>query len=389
MEKKKRSSKNLKINTSIALTAVLSIVIPLIIIGVFSFIYIRSVNSYFDNPQTSADTYNIINDSLRVLIVGRMGIIILLIVLLFIIAITVISSITAKIILVPIKNIVTGAEEIAKGNLDYSINYESTNELGQMVDSFDNMRLRLKESIEKQNKAAEERRILMAGIAHDLRTPLTSAKGYAEGILDGIADTPEKRERYIKTICQSINETEKILDDLLTVSRLKLSGYELNPSDVKIRDFFDDGAQEIKMLLEKENFDFEYHCNCSDSSVISIDSDRFVRVINNIISNSIKYARDDVKSRITMSLNEYERSVILEISDNGIGIDRESLPKIFDAMYRADPALTREADGSGLGLSVCRQIVELHGGSIWAGSTPGGGLSIFISIPKKEEKVNE
>ena len=134
------------------------------------------------------------------LFLSRAGALILIVVALFAIAIVIISFITTKTIVNPIKKIARGADEIAKGNLDYEIDYESTNELGQTVRSFNGMRLRLKESLKQQTSAEEERKVLVAGIAHDLRTPLTSARGYAEGILDGIADTPEKQERYVRTI---------------------------------------------------------------------------------------------------------------------------------------------------------------------------------------------
>ena len=117
-----------------------------------------------------------------------------------------------------------------------------------------------------------------------------------------------------------------------------------------------------------------------------LDSDRFTRVIRNIISNSIKYKREGVKGKVELHINEYERSVIIEITDNGIGVDKESLPKIFDTMYRADRARSGVSEGSGLGLSICRQIVELHGGTIWATGNYGQGLSIFISMPKEISK---
>lgn len=318
------------------------------------------------------------------LLLGRTGIIVLITAVLFVIAISVISLITSKTIVDPIKKISHGADEIAMGNLDYEIDYKSTNELGQTARSFNDMRVKLKESIERQHKVEEERKVLIAGIAHDMRTPLTSVKGYAEGLADGIADTPEKQERYIKTICDSIADMEKILDDLLTVSKLELINYELSKTDVSVKEFFDDGAQEIKTLLDNCGFDFSYENKCSDETVICIDADRFSRVISNIISNSIKYARDDIKGKISIVIDEYERSVIIEISDNGIGVDRESLPKIFDTMYRTDPARTKVSQGSGLGLAVCKQIVELHSGTIWARSDEGKGLSVFISLPKKE-----
>ncbi len=500
--KKKRSSKNLKINTRIVLTSVLGIIIPIVIIALFSTAFISTISSYFNFSSVTTNSYSAVNqiqwsqtlssityelisdnadeekldnlskfvspleelhsliyverdstafytsdedinileladkltdidnneninyfsskglvivshaqkdesspqyrivivnedyivndayqrlsaEKLSNLLLGRTGLIVLIIVLLFVAAISIMSFITTQTIVKPINKIAQGADEIAKGNLDYEIDYNSTNELGQTVESFNDMRLRLKESIEKQRKSEEERKVLVAGIAHDLRTPLTSARGYAEGLRDGIADTPQKRESYIQIICNSIDDTQRILDDLLTVSKLELNGLKLNKIDVNVREFFDDGAQEIKTILDNNGFDFYYENRCDDNLLICIDADRFARVINNIISNSVKYAKEDVKGKVRMIIDEYDKSVIIELADNGIGVDSMSLPKIFDTMYRADPARTKVSQGSGLGLSVCKQIVELHNGSIWARSKNGEGLSVFISLPKK------
>lgn len=503
-EKKKRSSKNLKISTRIMITAAMAIVVPLIIVASFSTVLFTAVPNFFNYSSVTTNTYSTINqmqwsntlvkitneltknnsdsekleslstyltslenlnckiyierdgsefystvssseilkksrklvsfdinnnvnyfgsdgllivshaqrddaspkysivivnddytvndasqrlslDEFTTLLQGRTGIVVLVIVAIFITAIVIFSFITTKTIVKPINKIAQGAGEIARGNLDYEIDYKSTNELGQTVENFNYMRSRLKESIESRNKAEEQRKILVAGIAHDLRTPLTSAKGYAEGILDGIADTPEKQKRYLKTICSSISDTEKILTDLLTLSRLELQSYEINPTPVNARAFFDDGAEEIKLMLNRKGFDFEYINRCKEDTEIIIDADRFSRVINNIISNSVKYAKENEKGIVSLILDEYEHTIIIEIRDNGIGVDSKSLSKIFDTMYRADPARSKVSQGSGLGLSVCKQIVELHSGSIWARSKQGEGLSMFISLPKKEE----
>lgn len=498
---KNRSSKNLKINTRIVITALLAILIPVVIIASFSTVIITKVSSYFNFSSVTSNSYStinhmqwsqtlqgianallnnekdettaedikefvaplekfnsviyiekngklfystensecalniadkivsldktkninyfgdnglviidhakkgndtyvivIVNENYTVddaytrisakafsnLLLGRTGIIALIIVLLFIISIVVISLITSRTITEPIKKIAIGADEIARGNLDYKIDYKSTNELGQTVDSFNSMRTRLKHSIEEKNIADEKRKELIAGIAHDVRTPLTSAKGYAEGLLDGIASTPEKQEQYIKTIISSINDTEKILNELLNVSQLELNSYRLNMVNISIKNFIDDGVEDIKRTLTEIGFEFTYFCNCSEEAVVSIDTDAFQRVISNIISNSIKYSRDNVKGKIWLNLNEYDKSVILEIRDNGIGVDKQSLTKIFDTMFRADPARTKTSEGSGLGLSICKQLVELHNGLIWASSNNEHGLSVFISLPKKE-----
>lgn len=320
------------------------------------------------------------------LLLGRTGIIAIIIALVFVLSIVIISLITSKTIVSPIKKIADGADEIARGNLDYEIDYNSKNELGQTVESFNQMRRRLKHYIDKQNKAEEERKELIAGIAHDVRTPLTSAKGYAQGLRDGIATTPEKQKKYLNRICTSIDDTEKILNDLLNISRYELKSYKLNKVNVNLKEFINDGASEIKTMLERSNFDFSLQMNVNPNTQISVDTDAFARVFRNIIMNSIKYARDNVHGNVRLVVSEYERTVIIELTDNGTGVEKENVSKIFDTMYRTDPARRKVSQGSGLGLAVCKQIVELHGGLIWASSKQGEGLSIFISMPKIEER---
>lgn len=299
---------------------------------------------------------------------------------LFIIAIVVISFITSKTIIGPIRQITEGANEIANGNFEHEIEYKSKNELGQLAESFNDMRLRVKASIEEQSLADQKQKEMIAGIAHDLRTPLTSVKGYLEGLRDGIADTPEKQKRYMDIIYSSTCDTEKMLDELLTISKLELGSITLNCERVEISDFIGYASQ-IGVELEKDDFDFEIIDKTKNNVVLNLDTDSFSRVINNIISNSIKYRNKDVRGKIEITVFEYKNTVLFEIADNGIGVDRESLPRIFDTLYRADKARSDVRNGSGLGLAICKQIVEMHGGLIWAQSELGKGLSIFISLP--------
>lgn len=340
------------------------------------------VNAKYTFPTNTSNEENNVTGT----ITNRTIVIIAIVGLTFILAIIIISLITSKTIVGPVQKITRGANEIANGNLDYEIDYKSTNELGQLADSFNEMRLRVKASYEEKQKANQEQKEMIAGIAHDLRTPLTSIKGYVEGLRDGIADTKEKQARYINTIYNSTCDTEKMLNDLLTISKLELGDVTLNKEKVKIDDFIN-YAYEIGYDLESSDFAYEIINNTKTNPTISVDTDKFSRVIDNILSNSIKYKKPDVKGKITLTISEYEHSVIFEIADNGMGVDKESLPRIFDTLYRADKARSNVSDGSGLGLSVCKQIVELHGGMIWARSEPGNGLAIFISLPLEEEKI--
>lgn len=321
------------------------------------------------------------NEKILDVLIDRTSLAIGSIIFAFILAIVISSLITSKTIVGPIEQITAGANEIANGNFDCEIGYKSKNELGQLADSFNNMRLRVKESIERQRQADQKQKEMIAGIAHDLRTPLTSVKGYLEGIRDGIADTPEKQKRYMDTIYSSTCSTEKILDDFLAIAKLELGDTTLNCESVTIADFLE-FASGLEEELTKQDFDFEIIDRTRTSPVLYLDTDRFSRVINNIISNSIKYKRPDVKGKIALTIIEYQKTVLFELKDNGMGVDKESLPRIFDTLYRADKARTNVREGSGLGLSVCKQIVELHGGLIWAQSEPGNGLAILISLPK-------
>ena len=316
------------------------------------------------------------------LVFSKTGVIFALIILVFILSIIALSFITSRTIIKPIKKLADGANEIANGNLDYVIDYESTNEIGTTVDSFNHMARQVKASLETQSAIEKSRKEMIAGVAHDLRTPLTSVKGYVEGLRDGIANTPEKQEMYLKTIYTSTLTMERLLDDLLTISRLERGAITLEMSKTNLSRFLSDCADEIGFTLEKQDFLFEYNNSCGEDVFINIDVERFKRVITNIIANSIKYAKKDVQGKIVLEAAEYSKSIIISISDNGIGLDSESLPRIFETFYRADKARSKTAEGSGLGLSVCKQIVELHGGNIWATGAEGEGLTIHISLNK-------
>ena len=319
------------------------------------------------------------------LLFSRTGIIILLIASVFIIAIIIISFITSNTISKPLRELSYGANEIANGNLDYVIDYDSTNEIGVTVKSFNHMTDQLKQLTERQQTIEQSRKEMIAGVAHDLRTPLTSVKGYVEGLRDGIANTPEKQELYLKTIYTSTLNMERLLDELLTVSRLELGNIELDCKPININDFLDDCADELLVELSQHDFDFEYNNNCDSDFTLMLDTERFQRVIHNIISNSLKYAKKDVRGKIELNAQTYQKSVIISLADNGIGIEGENLTKIFETFYRADPARTKTSEGSGIGLSVARQIVELHGGKIWATGKEGKGLTVLISMPRTED----
>lgn len=346
------------------------------------YLIIVSSTDYTVNDISSQNT----PQNFSSLVFGKTGVLFLFIILIFILSTTAVSLVTSKTISLPLKRLAQGADEIAKGNLDYKIDYVSTNEIGQTVNAFNAMSERLKESIEDRDRIEQSRKEMIAGVAHDLRTPLTSVKGYVEGLRDGIANTPEKQERYLNTIYDSTAAMEKLLDELLTISRLELGNIELDCEKTSINAFIEECANEIQPVLEKEGFEFVLNNNCAEGDAVMLDNNRFARVIQNIISNSVKYARKDVTGKIVFEAQSYDKSVILSISDNGIGLEGEDISRIFDTFYRADKSRTKVKEGSGLGLSVCKQIVELHGGHIWATKNEKHGITILISLNKAGEE---
>lgn len=320
-------------------------------------------------------------EDFKAIFTGRSGFMVLMALLIIIVSNLIMSVITSKTITAPIKKLSDGANEIAGGNLNHHIEYYSTNEIGTTVKSINDMTDKLKASIEVQTEMARSRKEMTAGIAHDLRTPLTSIKGYVEGLRDGIANTPEKQEKYLQTIYSSALDMEKLLDELLTLSRLESGSTQLETIKIDINDYILEYLTEKQRNVDASRITLTYAGpNIKQKAYVMLDPNIFSRVLNNIISNSLKYSSSARKLIVSISLEIYDKSIIIAVSDNGIGITDENLKHIFETFYRADQARTRVRDGSGLGLAVCKEIVELHNGHIWATSKEGSGTTIMISL---------
>ena len=299
----------------------------------------------------------------------------------FFITNTILSLALSKSILKPLSRLKIAAGEIQNGNLGYEVIEDGDNEIREICRSFEQMRLKLKESVHIQMKYDDNRKMLVSSISHDLKTPITSIKGYVEGILDGVASTPEKSERYLRTIYSKAVQVDAMIDDLLLYSKLDLKQIPYNFEQTDIVKYFEDCIAEYELELKKKNIRLTLHNEVKLYRNVLIDRERLRRVIVNIIDNAQKYM-DKPCGEIEIILRENEASIIIEIKDNGAGVAREDLRYIFDRFYRVDAARSK-ASGSGLGLAIAKQIVEGHDGKIWARSRENKGLSIIISLNKK------
>lgn len=283
-------------------------------------------------------------------------------------------------IIKPIVLLKKSLAEISRGDLNFEILESGDEEIRELCTDFEHMRLQLKESIDTKIKYDDNRKMLISSISHDLKTPITSIKGYVEGILDGIANTPEKRELYLKTIYSKAEQIDVMIDDLLLYSKLDLNQIPFNYEKTDLVTYFQDCIDENSMELQKFNISITLQNDMKSSPYVKVDRDRFRRVIVNIIDNSRKYM-DKTPGKVTIMLRETNSSSIIELRDNGVGIDKKDANKIFDRFYRADSART-DTKGSGLGLAIAKQIVEGHKGKIWAVSHGNDGTSIIISLAK-------
>jgi two-component system sensor histidine kinase VicK len=231
--------------------------------------------------------------------------------------------------------------------------------------------------ITEQEKINMERREFVANVSHELRTPLTTIRSYLEALVDGAWKDEEIAPNFLEV---TRNETERMIrlvNDLLQLSKMDSKDSQLFIEWVNFVEFFHRIIDRFEMSKE-QNVTFER--NLPDSAIfLEIDEDKIIQVLDNIITNAMKYSPEG--GQITFSINEEDDQIIVSISDQGMGIPKENLARIFDRFYRVDKARSRKLGGTGLGLAIAKEMVEAHGGRIWARSEEGKGTEISFSLP--------
>ena len=292
----------------------------------------------------------------------------------------------------PLVKLRKATQNIKDGNLDFVLDVEGADEFAELCRDFEEMRRRLKESAEEKLVLDKENKELISNISHDLKTPITAVKGYVEGIMDGVADTPEKMDRYVRTIYNKTVEMDHLINELTFYSKIDTNRIPYTFSKLNVEDYFSDCAEEVGLELETRGIQLCY-ANYVDSDVqVIADGEQIRRVIHNIISNAIKYMDKGkgMKGIIQIRVKDVGDFVQVEIEDNGKGIAAKDLPYIFDRFYRTDVSRNSAKGGSGIGLSIVRKILEDHGGKVWATSREDIGTIMYFVLRKyQEEPVNE
>ena len=293
-------------------------------------------------------------------------------------------------ILNPLAELQKATQEIKQGNLEYAVdvNVSDKNEIGQLCMDFEEMRQRLKDSAEERLEDDRESKEMLRNISHDLKTPITTIKGYSEGIMDGVASSPEMIDRYIRTIYNKANDMDKLIDELTFYTKIDTNRVPYVFTKINLNEYFEDCIESLGTELAAENIDLGFFDYTEEPVTVIADAEQLKRVINNIISNSVKYM-DKSKGIINIRLKDEGDFVLIEMEDNGKGIAARDLPNIFDRFFRTDSSRNSSKGGSGIGLSIVKKIIEDHGGRIWATSKESIGTVMHISLRKYREEIHE
>ena len=287
-------------------------------------------------------------------------------------------------IAVPLVKLKKATQNIKEGNLDFVLDVEGNDEFSELCQDFEEMRRRLKESTEEKNLIEKENKELISNISHDLKTPITAVKGYIEGIMDGVADTPEKMDRYVRTIYNKTNEMDHLINELTFYSKIDTNRIPYTFGKLNEEDYFADCAEEVGLELDTRGIELVYANYVEKDVMVIADGEQIRRVIHNIISNAIKYM-DKPKGIIQIRIKDVGDFIQIEIEDNGKGIGPKDLPYIFDRFYRTDVSRNSSKGGSGIGLSIVKKILEDHGGKVWATSRLGIGTIMYFVLRKYQE----
>ena len=287
----------------------------------------------------------------------------------------------------PLTSLTRATKNIRDGNMDFELTPEgNVTEIRGLFESFEEMRVKLKEANEEKVEFDRQSRELISNISHDLRTPITTIRGYCEGIMDGVADTPEKLERYIRTIYTKTTEMDHLINELSFYTKISTNRIPYNFGRVDVREFYGDAAGDIRDDLESKGVTFSYKNDVPEGTEVIADVEQITRVLNNIIGNAVKYT-DKEEKRIDLSVELVGDEVRTAVTDNGKGIAAKDLASIFDRFYRTDSSRNSAEGGSGIGLSIVKKVVEDHGGRVWATSKEGEGSTFYFALRVYRERT--
>ncbi len=299
-------------------------------------------------------------------------------------------------IMEPLDALAEGTKRIQKNDLTQKISYQGELEFENVCAAFNDMQESILAEQEKNRKYEKARTDMIAGISHDLRTPLTAMKGTLKGLIDGVASTPEQQEKFLQAAYRRTGDMDMLLNQLLFLSRMETGNMPISMQTIEIASFLKNYA-----LSRNASLDAACSCECRDGDMkekkeeiiietneitaeVSINPEQFQRILDNLVENSRKYA-ETTPLRMKIELERTKKGVSICFRDNGVGVPEEKLPFIFDEFYRGDESRNKK-EGNGLGLYIVKYLMESMGGSVRAENADG--LAVYLELPIFQERRN-
>jgi len=276
----------------------------------------------------------------------------------------------SRAIIGPVKAVTKAAQNMMEGRLDQRVEVHTRDEIGKLAETFNSMA----EEIKKQE---ELRRNMVNDIAHELRNPLSKSHGYLEALQEGVM---EPDEEIIDSLYRNSLLLNRLIEDLHDLALAEADRLQLNRELVVLQDVISSSTESVKVRAEESEVDLEVELG--EDALVEVDPDRIGQVLRNLLDNAIAHTPEG--GEVSLNLDRGEEKVEVAISDTGEGISEEDLPYIFNRFYRVDQSRARSSGGSGLGLTIAKEIVEAHDGEIWVDSAKGEGTTFTFSLPLAE-----
>lgn len=280
--------------------------------------------------------------------------------------------------IVPLTATRDAAQRLAEGDFTGGLPRSRVREIDDLVQSFDRMRGALQRSQAEQSRMEDDRRFLVSAVAHDLRTPLFSLRGSLEGLAGGVANTPEKRETYLRLAMAKANDLERLIADLFMFSRLEYLGEKPVFDRVDLVGLAHERADGLRVRAADRGIEVIVDAE-EPVAHMSADDDMVRRALDNVLDNALRHAPDD--STIRIDINRTESHWTVSVSDEGPGVPEAEMSRIFDPLVRGESSRNRSTGGAGLGLSVVRRIMQVHGGSVNVVNNADHGATFQLRFP--------
>lgn len=290
-----------------------------------------------------------------------------------------------KHIMEPLDELAAGAKRIKENDLTEDINYSGDIEFENVCDTFNKMQKHILREQEKNRKYEKARTDMIAGISHDLRTPLTAIRGTIKGLMDGIASTPEKQDRFLETAYRRTGEMDLLLNQLFYLSKIETGNMPITLRKIEISSFIKNYVQAKQGLMETGKEELVEGTK-EITAEVAVDPEQLQRIFDNLLENSRKYG-EKVPLKMKIGLRKTPGGILIRFSDNGVGVPENKLPHVFDEFYRVDESRNKK-EGNGLGLYIVKYLIEAMGGTVWAENEDGFVVSMELPLGERKGADN-